>query len=106
MIPERVFGGSSRQLKAPPLRKPAVMRKITLGYSLSSEEFGPDELVRQAVAAENSGFEIATISDHFHPWTRRQGNSPFVWCVLGAIAKATNRLRIATGVTCPIIRMH
>jgi coenzyme F420-dependent glucose-6-phosphate dehydrogenase len=79
---------------------------LKLGYALSSEEFGPDELVRQAVAAETAGFNFAMISDHFHPWTRRQGNSPFVWCVLGAIAQATDRIRIGTGVTCPSVRIH
>src|SRR5688500_254881 len=46
------------------------------------------------------------ISDHFHPWTDNQGNSPFVWSVIGAIAEATERIRLGTGVTCPTIRMH
>ena len=53
-----------------------------------------------------SGFEFALISDHFHPWVDRQGNSPFVWSVLGAIADATEGLEIGTGVTCPTIRIH
>ena len=79
---------------------------VKLGYSLSSEEFGPDELVRFAEQAESTGFEFALISDHFHPWTDRQGNSPFVWTVLGAIASRTRQLRLGTGVTCPLIRMH
>jgi coenzyme F420-dependent glucose-6-phosphate dehydrogenase len=46
------------------------------------------------------------ISDHFHPWTHRQGNSPFVWSVLGAIAHATERISIGTAVTCPTVRIH
>src|SRR5258707_11670490 len=46
------------------------------------------------------------ISDHFHPWTDQQGQSPFVWSVIGAIAHATTRIRIGTGVTCPTIRIH
>lgn len=79
---------------------------VTLGYHLSSEEHGPLDLVRYAARAEKAGFEFALISDHFHPWTRRQGHSPFVWGVLGAIAEATERLRVGTGVTAPIIRMH
>ena len=82
------------------------MKVVKLGYSLSSEEFGPDELVRFAAEAESTGFEFALISDHFHPWTDRQGNSPFVWTVLGAIAAQTRRLRVGTGVTCPLIRIH
>ena len=77
-----------------------------IGYALSSEEHPPLDLVRHAAAAEDSGFEFALISDHFHPWVDRQGNSPFVWSVLGAIAGATERLEIGTGVTCPTIRIH
>jgi coenzyme F420-dependent glucose-6-phosphate dehydrogenase len=46
------------------------------------------------------------ISDHYHPWIDRQGESPFVWAVIGAIANATDRLRLGTGVTCPTIRIH
>ena len=46
------------------------------------------------------------MSDHFHPWIDAQGESPFVWSVLGAIAQATERIRVGTGVTCPIMRVH
>src|ERR1051325_5930108 len=45
------------------------------------------------------------ISDHFHPWVEEQGQSPFVWSVIGGIAQATERLRLGTGVTCPTIRI-
>jgi coenzyme F420-dependent glucose-6-phosphate dehydrogenase len=78
----------------------------TLGYALSSEEFRPNDLVRNAVQAEAAGFSFALISDHFHPWQESQGQSPFVWSTLGAIAQATSTLRIGTGVTCPLIRIH
>jgi coenzyme F420-dependent glucose-6-phosphate dehydrogenase len=77
-----------------------------LGYALSSEEHGPRELVRNARAAEEAGFTFALISDHYHPWTDAQGQSPFVWSVIGGIAEATDRLRLGTGVTCPTIRIH
>ena len=77
-----------------------------LGYALSSEEHGPLELVRNAARAEQAGFGFALISDHFHPWIDRQGESPFVWSVIGGIAQVTERLRLGTGVTCPTIRMH
>jgi coenzyme F420-dependent glucose-6-phosphate dehydrogenase len=77
-----------------------------LGYSLSSEEHGPSDLVRFAKAAEDAGFTFALISDHFHPWVDAQGNSPFVWSVIGGIAEATERIRLGTGVTCPMIRIH
>ncbi len=79
---------------------------IDIGYKLSSEEFGPRELVDFAVRAEQAGFAFGLISDHFHPWIDAQGHSPFVWTVIGAIAQATERLRIGTAVTCPTIRVH
>jgi coenzyme F420-dependent glucose-6-phosphate dehydrogenase len=79
---------------------------VELGYALSSEEHGPNDLVRNARAAEEAGFTFALISDHFHPWVDAQGQSPFVWSVIGGIAQVTERLRLGTGVTCPTIRIH
>jgi coenzyme F420-dependent glucose-6-phosphate dehydrogenase len=79
---------------------------IEFGYKLSSEEHDAPDLVRYARAAEEAGFTFGAISDHFHPWIDRQGSSPFVWSVLGAIAEATEDLHLLTGVTCPTIRMH
>ena len=79
---------------------------VDLGYKPSSEEFGPRDLVRFAQRAEEVGFTFAAISDHYHPWTNRQGQSPFVWSVNGAIAQATQRLRLGTAVTCPTTRTH
>lgn len=79
---------------------------VKLGYAISSEEHRPNDLVRNARRAEEIGFSFALISDHFHPWLDSQGHSPFVWSVLGAIAHATERLYVGTGVTCPIIRTH
>jgi G6PDH family F420-dependent oxidoreductase len=79
---------------------------MELGFALSSEDHGPNELVRQAKLAEDAGFAFAGISDHFHPWTSEQGESPFVWATLGGIAQATERIRVFTGVTCPLVRIH
>jgi coenzyme F420-dependent glucose-6-phosphate dehydrogenase len=79
---------------------------IELGYTLVCEEHGPRELVAFARRAEEVGFPFAMISDHFHPWTDRQGHSPHVWSVIGGIAEATERLRLGTGVTCPTVRQH
>ena len=79
---------------------------IEIGYSLSCEEHAPNDLVRYAQRAEEVGFTYAMISDHYHPWIEEQGQSPFVWSVLGALAHATERLRLGTGVTCPTIRYH
>ena len=79
---------------------------MELGYALSSEEHTPGDLVRHARLAEEAGFGFGLISDHIHPWTNEQGHSGFVWGVLGSIAQATERFRIGTGVTCPLIRIH
>ena len=49
---------------------------MKIGYFLSSEEWGPRELVELAVKAQDAGFEGLWISDHFHPWVDRQGHSP------------------------------
>jgi G6PDH family F420-dependent oxidoreductase len=76
------------------------------GYALSSEEHPPNDLVRNAKAAEEAGFSFALVSDHFHPWVDAQGQSAFVWSTIGAIAQATDRLVLGTGVTCPIVRIH
>jgi G6PDH family F420-dependent oxidoreductase len=75
------------------------------GYFLSSEEYDPAELVRQAKLAEAAGFEALWISDHFHPWLDDQGQSSFVWSVIGAISQVTS-LPVTTAVTCPIMRIH
>jgi G6PDH family F420-dependent oxidoreductase len=76
------------------------------GYWLSSEEFGPADLIANARRAEEMGFSFAMVSDHFHPWIDAQGHSPFVWSVVGGIGATTERLRLGTGVTCPMIRTH
>jgi coenzyme F420-dependent glucose-6-phosphate dehydrogenase len=79
---------------------------MKIGYNLSSEEHPPNDLVQNARRAEDIGFDFAMISDHYHPWLDRQGHSPFVWSVIGAIAHATKRMRLGTGVTCPMMRIH
>ncbi|TKV42526.1 LLM class F420-dependent oxidoreductase [Sphingobium sp. MP9-4] len=76
------------------------------GYKLMTEEHGPKALAENAIRAENAGFDFVSISDHFHPWLESQGHAPFAWSVLGAIAHATDRIGIATGLTCPILRYH
>jgi G6PDH family F420-dependent oxidoreductase len=78
---------------------------VKVGCFLSCEEFGPRDLVEQAVRAERAGFHGLWISDHYHPWIDAQGHSPFVWSVIGAIARATG-LPVTTGVTCPTVRIH
>ena len=78
---------------------------MQVGYFLSCEEYGPADLVEQAVLAERAGFSGLWISDHFHPWNDEQGQSPFVWSVIGAISQVCS-LPVTTAVTCPTVRLH
>src|SRR4051794_15293379 len=87
-------------------RQTGTSLAMELGFALSSEDHPPNELVRQAQIAERAGFTFGLISDHFHPWVSDQGHSPFVWSTLGGIAQATETIRMGTGVTCPLIRIH
>jgi G6PDH family F420-dependent oxidoreductase len=80
------------------------MTSLTIGYFLSCEEYTPAELLEQAALAEDAGFDALWISDHFHPWNDEQGQSPFVWSMIGALAQVS-RLPVTTAVTCPIMRL-
>ena len=79
---------------------------MRFGYALSSEEHRPRDLVANSRHAEDAGFDFAMISDHFHPWLDRQGQSPFVWSVIGGIAASTKRITVGTGVTALSLRIH
>jgi len=76
------------------------------GYTLMTEQSGPRELVRYAVAAEQAGFDFEVSSDHYSPWITEQGHAPYAWTVLGAVAQATSRVGLMTYVTCPTMRYH
>jgi G6PDH family F420-dependent oxidoreductase len=76
-----------------------------IGYFLSSEEYEPASLIRQAKLAEQAGFDALWISDHYHPWLDEQGQSSFVWGMIGALSQVTS-LPITTAVTCPTTRIH
>ena len=78
---------------------------MKIGYFLSCEEYTPAELVEQARLAEEAGFSSLWISDHYHPWNDEQGQSPFVWPVIGAVSQACS-LPVTTAVTCPTVRIH
>ena len=79
---------------------------MRFGLKLCAEERAATDLLADAVRAEEAGFDFAAISDHFHPWVDAQGESPFVWGVLGGIAAVTEELEVGTAVTCPTVRMH
>ncbi|MBG6237896.1 G6PDH family F420-dependent oxidoreductase [Mycetocola sp. CAN_C7] len=76
------------------------------GYTLMTEQSGPRDLVRYAVAAEQQGFDFEVCSDHYSPWLTEQGHAPYAWTLLGAVAQATERVDLATFVTCPTLRYH
>jgi G6PDH family F420-dependent oxidoreductase len=78
----------------------------SFGYTLMCEQSDPRSLVRDADAAEEAGFGLAVMSDHFNPWLTEQGHSPNAWPVLGAVAQATSTLELMTYVTSPIARYH
>ena len=78
---------------------------MRIGYFLSCEEYTPYELVDQAWAAADAGFDCLWVSDHYHPWNDEQGQSAFVWSIIGAVSQACE-LPVMTAVTCPTTRIH
>lgn len=79
---------------------------MRIGYKLIAEAYPPQEIVRLGVAAEEAGFDFVEISDHYHPWLYATPHSGFVWSMLAALAARTERIELATGVTCPTMRYH
>jgi coenzyme F420-dependent glucose-6-phosphate dehydrogenase len=71
----------------------------------SHEHFPPDQLLRQAVLAEQAGFDGIACSDHLQPWWE-PGESGHAWVWLGAAGQATEKVPIGTGVTPPGPRYH
>ncbi|MFD9031056.1 LLM class F420-dependent oxidoreductase [Streptomyces sp. NPDC059567] len=79
---------------------------VRIGYTMMTEQAGPQELVSHVVGAERVGFDFSVISDHSFPWLDSQGHAPYAWSVLGAAAQATSRIPLMTFVTCPTFRYH
>jgi len=61
-----------------------------VGFHASHEQLSPSELLQAALDAEAAGFSHAMCSDHFSPWSERQGESGFAWSWLGAALQATS----------------
>ena len=78
---------------------------MRIGYFLSCEEYTPAQLIEQAKLAQDAGFRSLWISDHYHPWNDEQGQSPFVWSIIGALSQVVH-IPVTTAVTCPIMRIH
>jgi len=79
---------------------------LRLGYKASAEQFGPQDLLRFAVEAEQAGFDSVVVSDHFQPWRDTDGHAPNCIAWLGAVANATNRVAIGTSVLTPTFRYN
>ena len=72
---------------------------MKFAWLCSHESYQPEELVEQAVAAEEAGFDVVLGSDHFHPWVDDTSAAGFVWSWLGTVAARTRRVQLGTSVT-------
>ena len=75
-------------------------------YFLGSEQWQPETLLKHAQLAKKAGFDMVTISEHFHPWVDDHSASNFTWTTLGALAKDLKNMDLGTGVTTPLWRIH
>jgi coenzyme F420-dependent glucose-6-phosphate dehydrogenase len=83
-----------------------MSKGISFGFFGINELHSPEELVSLIVSAEKYGWDMALLSDHFHPWTHAGINCNFCWVVLTAAAEHTRRIKIGSGVTAPAQRYH
>ena len=79
---------------------------MKFAWLCSHESYQPEDLVKQAVAAEQAGFDVVLGSDHFHPWVDDTSAAGFVWSWLGAVAAQTTNVQLGTSVTCPLFHYH
>ncbi|HHC07846.1 MAG TPA: TIGR03557 family F420-dependent LLM class oxidoreductase [Actinobacteria bacterium] len=75
-------------------------------YFCGHEQFQPERLVEHARLAEAAGFDMVVISEHFHPWVDDHAASGFAYATIAAMALATDRIELTTGVTTPLFRFH
>jgi coenzyme F420-dependent glucose-6-phosphate dehydrogenase len=79
---------------------------MKFAWLCSHESYQPEDLVKQAVAAEEAGFDAVLGSDHFHPWVDDTSAAGFVWAWLGAVAAVTSNVELGTAVTAPLFHYH
>ncbi|NNF65195.1 MAG: TIGR03557 family F420-dependent LLM class oxidoreductase, partial [Acidimicrobiia bacterium] len=77
-----------------------------LAYFCGHEQYQPEVLVRHAQLAEQAGFDMIVVSEHFHPWVDDVSASGYAFSTIAAMAQATERVEFATGVTTPLWRYH
>jgi coenzyme F420-dependent glucose-6-phosphate dehydrogenase len=75
-------------------------------YFCGHEQWHPEEMVEHARLAEEVGFDMVVVSEHFHPWVDDQSASGFAFATIGAMAAATDHIEFTTGVTTPLFRYH
>ena len=75
-------------------------------YFCGHEQWQPEDLVKHAVLAERSGFDMLVVSEHFHPWVDDESASGFAFSTIGAMAASTETIEFTTGVTTPLFRYH
>jgi len=75
-------------------------------YFCGHEQWHPEQLVEHARIAEQAGFDMLVVSEHFHPWVDDHGAAGFAWSTIGAMAAVTTDVEFATGVTTPLWRFH
>jgi coenzyme F420-dependent glucose-6-phosphate dehydrogenase len=78
---------------------------VKFGWKAGAEQYPPRQLLEYATLADELGFDLIDVSDHFHPWCEA-GQASFVWTWLGAAAARTSRIQLGPGLTCPILRYH
>ncbi|MDA4130687.1 MAG: TIGR03557 family F420-dependent LLM class oxidoreductase [Thaumarchaeota archaeon] len=78
---------------------------MKFGFHPLTDFFSPKKVLEETVAAERHGFTEIFYADHFHPWSSSPGTS-FAWTVIASAAERTQKARIGTAVTCPMLRYN
>lgn len=91
-------------MQTSPDRSSMFYQKGLVGIQLAHEQFTVPELIEQGIAAEQAGFDLITMSDHFQPWQANEGHSGQAWVAMAALGQRTKRIGMGTTVTCPTFR--